>query len=631
MLTGCTPWSLRVNLDSRRLVFMAEGPSPVKKQNLLSHERGSALVMVMFIVLLLTILGLSVLSATVGGAHRSEIRESDVQTLHLTEKSLEEAAAYITSGLNNKALNPAELKQTIETNIANLLKRDLSVTTDLDLAEGRISNITLDHSQNTDPLKFQLTITAQAKVNGVVRQLKRQLLVDANPDFLKYALGSEGDVTINGAPLIQGNLYAGKELRIRDQANYVYQGMSQPPVATIYPSVQPLGTGNEGEIHVQSLGSIKYAERGGAYNIISVPSTAVVPGDVSVEGNSIENENLHRILGLEWKADAETPVLPLDKVKIKKQQKFVQIDVKESFIDKLAEATGGSSRQELEDYFIAGNVSGAGFRIPSSFEQLHYVSKPEGPPDSEDPDYENKKKAYEIALKTYTDNLEKFYTLSSHAIFEGDLFVDGIEYENLLFTNIAKESAKWLIVRGDLIINNQSGKAMQVRGNILVTGDVLIKGEVNFDCTMFALGKATIDDAYIHGLGEKQLVLISKEDLLINRVDKFNSPAVETMDGFFYTEGQADVYGVGTSLNIKGGIFSKDNLTVNAVVGEVRQPMSPNSNTPLLFIGPEIPTEKRRLQITYDKSIYEAQKAGLPRVNQVKVTTGPITLEPLQP
>lgn len=68
----------------------------------LRSERGSALVLVMFIVLLLTILGVTVLSATIGGARRAETRENDVQSLHLAQKSIDEAIAYITANLNKK-------------------------------------------------------------------------------------------------------------------------------------------------------------------------------------------------------------------------------------------------------------------------------------------------------------------------------------------------------------------------------------------------------------------------------------------------------------------------------------------------------------------------------------------------
>lgn len=134
----------------------------------LQRECGSALVLVMFIVLLLTILGLTVLGAAVGGGQRAETRESDVQTLHLTEKSLEEATAYITSGLNGKKLSPDDLKDTILNNINELLATQASVQTDFENAEGTITKITFDNPEEAaTTLKYNLTLTAIARVNGV--------------------------------------------------------------------------------------------------------------------------------------------------------------------------------------------------------------------------------------------------------------------------------------------------------------------------------------------------------------------------------------------------------------------------------------------------------------------------------
>ncbi|MNB81221.1 hypothetical protein D3C75_279950 [compost metagenome] len=590
---------------------------------ILQREQGSALVLVMFVVLLLTILGLGVLSATVGGSQRTETRESDVQTLHLTEKSLEEAAAYITSGLNGKKLSPDDLKDTITNNINELLTTKSSVQTDLSNAEGTIKNITFDNpAEATKTLIYNLTVTAEAKVNGVTRQLQQQLIIDANPDFLKYALGSEGDVIINGAPLIQGNLYAGGELKIRDLAYYKYMGSPTREASTVYPVVSPIVKGDDyGQVYVQSLNSIQYASGSGNYDNIATGNSS----GTAVTQDDIINSNLKDVLGLELSSNSTDPVYPLDKINIKKQQKFVQIDVEESFIDKLVEATGTNDRELLKEYFI-DNDPNTTFTYPGNFNILHNEPRPIPPADTEAPDYEDKFDEYESSLQDYLDNLAKLYTLNTHAVLEDNLVVNGIDYEDVLFSEQAKEDSKWLIIKGNLIINNEtSADTINVLGNILVTGDVIIKGRVNFNSTMFVLGKATIDDAIIHGLSNKQLVLISQKDMLVNRVDKFSSQVPDRMDAFLYTEGQATLYGVGTTLSINGGVFSKGTLTINAVVGEVFEPTSASSATPLLFNGGDY----RRLQIKYDKSIYEAQKAGLPRVNQVNVTKGPLKLIPI--
>lgn len=70
------------NQGNRRCV----GEHEVDLKKRLASQQGSVLVLVMFIVLLLTILGVGVLSATVGGAKRAETRENDVQSLHLAQK-----------------------------------------------------------------------------------------------------------------------------------------------------------------------------------------------------------------------------------------------------------------------------------------------------------------------------------------------------------------------------------------------------------------------------------------------------------------------------------------------------------------------------------------------------------------
>lgn len=89
----------------------------------LKHEEGSALVLVMFLVLMLTILGLAVMGATIGGAQITETRESDVQSLHLAQKGLDEATAYIQSQLKDvEDIDP----DTLEGIFSSLDKRTLT-------------------------------------------------------------------------------------------------------------------------------------------------------------------------------------------------------------------------------------------------------------------------------------------------------------------------------------------------------------------------------------------------------------------------------------------------------------------------------------------------------------------------
>lgn len=110
------------------------------------NERGSALVLVMFVALLLTILGLAILGATMGGAQRTETRENDVQSLHLAQKGLDEAVAYIQTKLDGrKDIDPDhmedEIKGIVDEVKNKIVVADYGVSTRLSGAGGTIKSI----------------------------------------------------------------------------------------------------------------------------------------------------------------------------------------------------------------------------------------------------------------------------------------------------------------------------------------------------------------------------------------------------------------------------------------------------------------------------------------------------------
>ncbi|OAB42958.1 pilus assembly PilX N-terminal domain-containing protein [Paenibacillus glacialis] len=612
-------------------------------QHMIKEERGSALVMVLFIVLIFTILGTAVLSATIGGATRATTRENDVQSLHLTEKSLDEAAAYITSQLNGlKDIHPEQLENTIKDYLAvlNLKNSDLNVNTDFSAATGKIKSITydrMDSQLDKHAINYYITITGEAIVNGVKREMKRELIIDTYPDFLKYALGSgggvingntdvKGNLVINGAASIQGNIYAGNELVIRKTANYVYN-KNLFNKSTLYPVLT-------GEAHVQSLDHVFYSESSSS-NDKPVKNKGI---DTSEEAIQVKNR-FQEILGLN----------SLDKVVIKNKSKFVEINVDESFVDKVVEAAlpnASPSERNSERNTIRGKFSEIGTSLiewigkeppyVSVFEQLEKPIKPTKPTEPSYPVveteenlnkykelltiFEEEMRIYEIELAKYEAKLEKVLNRSGSAIFNGNMLVDNLEYKGITFTESAKASSKWFIVKGNLTIDNFEEATLNIRGNILVTGNVTIRGNVSFDSTMFVLGKTTVEDAVISGLDGKELVLISKGPILINRYDKFSDTPVD-LKGFFYTEGSAELYGVGSIFRLHGGFFANGELTINAVLGKVKDgPME-------LAIDPqEGMGQMRRFEVIYDPDIYKHQMAGLPRVQQVNVRVGPIQL-----
>ncbi|WP_249901028.1 hypothetical protein [Paenibacillus sp. PK3_47] len=586
----------------------------------LRSEEGSALVLVMFIVLLLTILGMGVLSATVGGAVRTETRENDVQSLHLAQKGLDEATAYIQARLAKMTdINPDKLEDVLR----GLDKEGLNVSTEFGAGNsGTIDYIEYKNKKLVGQLReYYIDVEASALVNGVQRTLQQRITVDSYPDFLKYAFGSEQNVYLNGAPVLKGNIYAGNKLIVSNRAQYTYLGDSSLTKVTMFPQIQPNGadTANSGEVFVQSLKNIEYH----VYDPSGNGGEAKILADSPDMSQTVKN-----ILDIN-----------LDKINIKDQKKFVQINVEESFIDKLVEATspandiaaeqlrerlGGKSKGELSEWLRTGSLIAA-----------RPVTSPPVKPEQND---EESDAAYQARLDQYNSELLDYHRYfmdmnQSHRV-DGNLTIDGSDYYGLTFIETAKRGSlpKWLVIDGNLNIINNRAEFVPIKANILVTGDVTIKGNVSFDSTMFVLGSTTVEDAVISGLGtganQKELVLISKGPVLVNRIDAFTNTDPAEMNAFFYTDDVANLYGVGSIFWLKGGFFSKGDLTVNAVLGNADEPSGAVIGDELIISDPQVtdPRARERFRVIYNHNVYTDQQSSLPRVRKVNISVSPMRL-----
>ncbi|MEK4849545.1 hypothetical protein NST04_06620 [Paenibacillus sp. FSL H7-0756] len=590
-------------------------------------ESGSALVLVMFIVLLLTILGMGVLSATVGGAVRTETRENDVQSLHLAQKGLDEATAFIQAKLSPITdINPDKL----ENILSGLDKKGLNVSTELGVnSSGMIDYIEYKDKKFDSQLRqYYIDVEASALVNGVQRTLQQRITIDTYPDFLKYAFGSEQNVYLNGAPVLKGNIYAGNKLVISNRADYKYLGDPGLKKSTMFPQIQPNGidAANLGEVFVQSLKDIEY----------HVFDSSGNGGEAKILADSSDmKQTVKDIMGIS-----------LDKIKIKEQKKFVQINVEESFIDKLVEATSPSNDNAAEALRKQLNQKSTGeltewLQTGSLINAKTVTSPPEKPAQDEeesDQDYLARLDQYERELLAYH---QSFMNLNQSFRVNGNLTIEGNDFYGLTFEETAKRGAvpKWIVIDGNLDITNNKADfdPLYIKANILVTGDVKIKGNVSFDSTMLVLGRTTVEDAVISGLGtgtdKKELVLISKGPVLVNRIDAFSNADPDEMNAFFYTDAEAKLYGVGSIFWLKGGFFSKGDLTVNAVLGNTSEPPDAVLPSQLIFSEPQVtePRARERFRVIYNHRVYTDQQSSLPRVRKVNIAVSPMRLISVPP
>jgi Tfp pilus assembly protein PilX len=623
------------------------------------NERGSALLLVLFMVIIFSLLGMAVLSASIGGATRTETKQKDVQSLHLAEKALNEATAYIMSDFESQdGVNIDEVQERLE-NIKNKLN-DVTTSTllneDVGSANAEIKGITFqDNSKNDSSKRYTIRIEAEATVNSVTRRLTQELTLDTFPDSLKYAMGSEGTVKINGSPYIVGDIYAGDVLMIKNEAEYSYLSKPLEGLNNFQPTKFPF---LDGAAYVQKK-EMEDGVRAYYCETKSSESNPAAQCDTNIQLN--QEHSGYQTIGEAENPDIKTieEVLNTDLHNLypKDQSKFAGINVEEAFIDKLIQSIGKASdgslqvaqRNAVKDALALNQVNNA----PAESTLVTYVRgagveiiKPL--PETEPPvtdtvnytDYQNRKSAI---LSRFDSSSE----LSSTFLFDGDLTIDGGSmFSQLLFSENSKHPEKldlnmsdWLIVNGDLTINATIANGVNIKANILVTGDLLINGTVNMDATIYAKGSTRIVDASILGLNDKELVLISEGPIDIYRVNSFrpifddfkydptragnpptitNSSNPPVLKAFFYTDKEATLYGVGSVFWIYGGFFAKTGLTVNAVLGN-----ADGTDEQILLDNQTVSKKERsRLIIDYNSQIFENQKVGLPRVSRVGLTVG---------
>ncbi|MCY9657372.1 hypothetical protein P5G65_18475 [Paenibacillus chondroitinus] len=614
------------------------------------EERGSALLLVLFMVLIFSILGLAVLSASIGGATRTETKQKDVQSLHLAEKALNEAAAYIMSDFESQdGVNIDEVQNRLDEITVQLNGRATSTLLDQDVgaARGKIHRIEFKENKKDDSsLNYKITIDAEATVNNVTRRLTQDIILDTFPDSLKYAMGSEGTVLINGSPYIIGDIYAGEALKVKNEAEYLYLGTPLYQ-STKFPKL-------EGSAYVQKNASgdglnAYYCETVSATFSQTSPQCDTLEnvGNSNSDYKSISEEEGEGVKTIKEVLTSTDPA----NIHVKDQSKFAGIEVNEAFVDKMVQAIGkDTAAPDVQRMKVKTALASR-----DSLTDLSPWMEIIDPLDEVVPDPANVSEyaAYEAKKSSLISLFSS--ELENTMMYNGNLTIDGGEvFSKLLYKESVKNpdpvnlnKSSWFIVNGDLTINNTNIDKgnLDIKANILVTGNLSIHNTVNMDSTIYTLGKTEIVDASILGLKgldgeEKELVLISKGAIDIYRVNSFldikepfqydskspgNKP-VEThgnnppiLKAFFYTDSDATIYGVGSVFWVYGGFFAKGNLTVNAIRGNATGGVESIKMDDQTRVTSE---NLSRLIIDYNSKIFENQKVGLPRVSKVGLTVG---------
>ncbi|ETI70295.1 hypothetical protein [Neobacillus vireti] len=518
---------------------------------MIKNEKGSTLLVVLLMILVFTILGLTILSASIGGAKRTEIRkESIVENLDAI-RNLNEAAAYIKKTI--------KLEYTPEMSIEDYNQ----MITDKILNNKLNYQITNDRP---DLKEFTRVLLVSSKTpNG--QSYSQTVYITPMPSFLKYAIGSRDVLTINGSLYIkQGNIYANKKLEISNQARYVYNNISKT-VNTFFPSVYNKDN-NFLFLENKNINYCDYRMKN-CYN--GSTNNTFLPLNISELKNAF---------------DPHAPIYSND------DSEFVEVDIIKTFIEKL------KNSGIIDPKVRTSNMSNADLLnlVNTSISSLYI-----------------KGGNNDVQILNSFNNIEN-NPLTKNYLYNRDAYID--------INKLTVDKTKWLVINGDAYFENIGNDKMDVAANILVTGNVSIKGNVAFNSTIYVLGKTTINNVNISGLDNGELILMTQKDLEIARINKFQNPdstnldQVNSIKAFLYTNSAAVVYAIGSYIYIDGGLFAHGNLEVNAFRGTV-----PGADSTDLTFVTKSDEKASRLIIKNNKKLFINQAQGLPKVDQLEVLT----------
>jgi len=533
---------------------------------MLKNQKGSTLLAVMLVFLVLTTLLLVLLAANIDGAKRTEMRETDITENLDALAAMKEGVAVTQAYITNKS------PTLLNSNTNYVEKLDTFRKAELAKNKGyKIEDVTSEHIDST--AKF-------SRVLKVISPPYSQLVyVTATPSFLKYAIGSRSNLTMNGSPSIQGDLYSRYSLNISNEALYLNKGLIQSkstylPVSKHSPGVNSELFIEEGDVKLCTSRSC-YDKNGNTFDKKTTGWRTITREELPVKIHEAFSDTHAPLYG---KLDAP----------------FADIDIPGTFLDKVREVG-----IPLKD-FPTGLANTQEERNAAKITHIRD----------------------ELAKKvpTITDSKElESPSTSRYILYRGDPNI------NVSSLNLSEDT--WLIINGDAYFEDNGKQSLDIKGNILITGNLKMTGNLSFDSVTYVLGQTTIKNADIHcykdsckeGNIDKDIwknpafILMTQGNLNINLVNKFNE-STTGINGYLYTASLADVYGVGSLLNVTGGLFSKDNLTINSFRGNAAD------GTPELKLTERADIEFSRFKIVNNKRLFFDQEEALPKVKQLSAT-----------
>ncbi|MBE3596990.1 MAG: hypothetical protein IMW86_08140 [Hydrogenibacillus sp.] len=412
-------------------------------------------------------------------------------------------------------------------------------------------------SQNT--YSAYVTVSIKGTAGSHERTVRRTYLVSTAAQQFLFGLVTEGKLTLNGAAYIKGDGLIGGALSVSPNAQYVWKGASRREYAGYAAWEGSLSSG----VNYMNL-YINNQEMRVALNDENLKQGFVVPPKLSRS------------------SAASNPIQVADIVRQHNQRPSLP-----------------ESAQEKECFKFLG------------FEYCH------GPVDKSLKSREQRSGGYWVNNLTLNPGAK--LTVVGDVLVEGNLTIGAgaelrIEQGNLYVAgqltlqgqNNQTQSATLLLDpdRKTYVKQSSTLSNATLRGTLYSNGTVTVQNSLWNRSTIYTAGNAEISEFKMQD--QNFTIVLAEGNILVKNNNLFNSTPL-IMNAYFYSNQDITLYGVGSNIEVHGGISGK-NVTFNAVKGNSR-----DCGSTICFEPghPSLPVDRSRLKIYYNADMILNPPSGI--------------------
>lgn len=531
-------------------------------KDLLKKEHGYALLITLIILLVFSILGISLMTMTMNGTAKNDVRQDITRSTDLSTKGIDLITNQINKDLTNYlGVNGKTREEFIfqlervldEYRCSNPNKIGLQGETgSSEMCVKEYIN-TVNESGEANPLRKLVTFNSTGLSGNSTQNLTSKVEIGAAlaPEVLKYAIGTnidlsdglqpgEGNLLLHGGSDIQGDMKVDGNI-ITSTNGYAFLGQDRW-IPSLAPSAIPL-TG---------LSSARLVLGKGAYtfNQASSYSSHINANDFS-KGGYIKRTNISDLFrnGFSPEVVSRNP----------NESPIMITEQKPNF--EYSSSQAGVTRLTLEEDRIISNKKMDTAKV---FFNHNYSER--------------------VCIRyTWFWCAEYGYrTINGEDgtyTFNGtNSFKQAATKGNAVMANTNTTFKNGFYVEGNLSIGNNSTSydstqysKVTLDGPIFVNGNLTIQGaDLSSNALIYVNGEVSIEYSKINGKALAQnklgsLIILSKGNIKISN-NSVNSNIPSYIKGFFFSEKDFEMYGVGSNMKIDGGISAR-RIVLNAIRG----------------------------------------------------------------